>query len=68
MRQFDNKDDEIEDKKSKMVSAIMLSKEINQEFALAYNERLKQIIDYNQILQKLKNLGDGTVSLNGEKV
>lgn len=30
MRQFDNKDDEIEDKKSKMVSAIMLSKEINQ--------------------------------------
>lgn len=68
MRQFDNKDDEIEDKKSKMVSAIMLSKEINQEFALAYNERLKQIIDYNQILQKLKNLGDGTISLNGEKV
>jgi hypothetical protein len=68
MRQFDNKDDEIEDKKSKMVSAIMLSKEINQEFALAYNERLKQIIDYNQILQKLKNLGDSTVSLNGEKV
>lgn len=48
MRHFDNQDDEIEDKQSKMISALKLSKEINEEFSILYNERLKKIIEENQ--------------------
>lgn len=56
MRHFDNQDDEIEDKQSKMISALKLSKEINEEFSILYNERLKKIIEENQkIMQEREN-------------
>lgn len=47
MRLFDNEDDRIEDKQSKLISALKLSKEINEEFSIMYNERLKKIIEEN---------------------